>query len=209
MNQFSRFSRSALVALAFSSLPAFAQGGPGGFELTPFGGYRFEGNVTIGDQFESIFDEGVDIDEGASYGVILDIPLSSGWQLEFLGSRQSTQAIRDGGLFNPRRAVADLDVTYAHVGVAYNWRFGQVTPFFAGSVGATLLDPDLPNADSETRASASLGGGVKVRLGEHIGVRLEGRGFWTDTEDGGNDDCCQDEGGLFQGEALAGLVFSW
>lgn len=200
--------RLSLVALAVC--PAFAASAQrGDFELTPFAGYRFEGNVTIGDAFESIFDEDVDIEEGESFGVILGIPLSSGWQLEFLGSRQSTQAVRDGGLFNPRREVADLDVTYAHVGIAYNWRFGHVTPFVTGSVGATILDPASSQADNETRGSASLGGGIKIHLAEHIGIRLEGRGYWTDTEDGERDDCCEDEGGLFQGEALAGLVFSW
>lgn len=208
MNRNHPLLRLALFALAvFPAVAASAQSGD--FELTPFVGYRFEGNVTIGDAVDSIFDEDVDLDEGESFGIILGIPLSSGWQLEFLGSRQSTQAVRDGGLFNPRREVADLDVTYAHVGVAYNWRFGQVTPFIAGSVGATILDPDSARADNETRASASLGGGLKIHLAEHVGIRLEGRGFWTDTEDGEQDDCCEDEGGLFQGEALAGLVFSW
>lgn len=199
-----------LACTTFSALPVLAQPGNAGFEITPFVGYRFEGNVTIGDEFESIFEEGVDIDEGESFGVILDIPLTSGLQLEFLGSRQSTVAIRNGGIFNPTFEIGDIDVTYAHVGVAYNWRFGQVTPFIAAGVGATILDPDAPGSDDDTRASASLGGGVKIHLAEHFGLRLEGRGYWTDTEDGDRDDrCCRDEGGLFQGEALAGLVFSW
>jgi|CXWL01.1.fsa_nt_gi opacity protein-like surface antigen len=212
MTQIERLFRLAPASLlvAFAALPAAAQSSDASFELTPYFGYRFEGNVTIGDSFDSIFDEGVDIDEGESFGVILDIPLTHGLQLEFLGSRQSTQAIRSGGIFNPSIDIADIDVTYAHVGLAYNWRFGQVTPYLAGSVGATILDPDLPNSDNETRASASLGGGVKIHLAEHVGIRLEGRAFWTDTEDGNGDDrCCEDEGGLFQGEALAGLIFSW
>lgn len=203
-------SAALFAGFAFSSPPVAAQSRGAGFELTPFVGYRFEGNVTIGDAFESIFDEGVDIDRGESFGLILDIPLTSGLQLEFLGSRQSTQAVRNGGIFNPTVEIADLDVTYAHVGVAYNWRFGQVTPFIAGSVGATILEPDLPRSSNETRGSASLGGGIKIHLGEHLGIRLEGRGYWTDTEDGNDrDNCCEDQGGLFQGEALAGLSFSW
>ena len=67
-------------------------------------------------------------------------------------------------------------------------------------------------------ALLSRGGGVKVFFNEHVGLRFEGRGFFTvidDYDSGCYDDCCgcydyyEDGETLSQGQASAGLIFAW
>jgi len=204
-----------LIALLVPSLSAAQTGARLGhqngaqIELTPYVSYRFGGEVRDED-FHRDRHDSTDIEESEAYGVTLDVPIAGGFSLELLVSRQQTEAQFDEGLFEPSLDLGDIDVTYGHVGVLYQWRLGQVNPFVVGSIGGTLFDPSFPGADEETRVSIGLGGGVKLFLSEHVGVRLEGRGFWTDVEN--NDDRYRygDEGStLYQGEASAGLIFAW
>ncbi len=211
-----------LVSLLVAS-PSLAQSGnPSGygtartggqFELTPYVAYRFGGEVRSNDDYHDRYDS-TDIDESEAYGVTLDVPVAGGFSIELLVSRQQTQAQFDEGLFEPSFSLGDIDVTYGHVGALYQWHLGQARPFVVGSIGGTLFDPSFPGADDETRVSIGLGGGVKVFFAEHFGVRLEGRGFWTDVDDGNHRDRDRyrygDDGStLFQGEASAGLIFAW
>ena len=52
-------------------------------------------------------------------------------------------------------------------------------PFVAVGLGLTRLLPEPDGLSDETRFSASFGAGVKLWLGRHVGIRLEGRGFFT------------------------------
>jgi hypothetical protein len=136
--------------------------------------------------------------------------------LELLASQQSTELRFDQGLFGGDADIADLDVTYFHVGMLVQGDNPEVTPFFVASAGATRLDPDVPGADTESRFSVSLGGGVKVFFSRNIGLRFEGRGFWTAIDDSDDDFCdrgCDwddyDNDDLTQGQASLGLIFAW
>jgi opacity protein-like surface antigen len=186
------------------------------FELTPTLSYRFGGTIYRGDS--SLFSNDVTIDDSVAYGATFDIPLSSNMQLELLANRQSSQLRFDQGLFGTNIDVADIDVSYYHVGLLWQWGRGQVIPFFTASLGDTNLDPKVPGASSDDRFSMSLGGGVKVLFTDSIGLRFEGRGFFTDIG-GGNSrnhrynscdyygDCYNDT--LSQGQASIGLIFAW
>lgn len=197
-----------LLLLALAVVPP-AHARTDRFELTPYVSYRFGGEVHDDGYYRNRNDS-TDIDETEAYGITLDIPLPAGLALEFLVSRQQTSAQFDNGLFEPSTNLGDIDVTYAHVGVLYQWDVGQVVPFVVGSIGGTIFDPSFPGADSETRLSLGLGGGVKVFFAEHVGVRLEGRGFWTDFEDNGDRYHYGDDNRtLYQGEASVGLIFAW
>jgi len=79
------------------------------------------------------------------------------------------------------------------------------------SIGATNINPDLQGLDSETAFSTSFGGGVKVFFGKHVGMRFEGRGYYTildtNSNDGGCDYYCYDYGeDMWQSEFSAGLI---
>ena len=203
----------ALQALA-TALPAHAQPlGDGGVELTPYVAYRFGGEIdTDRDPFFRDRGGDTDVEEGEAFGLILDVPLRDRFMLELLVSHQETEAEIDEGLFEESRGLGDVSVTYGHVGILYGWPLGHAEPFVVGSLGGTLVDPDFPGSDEETRFSVGFGGGVKLWLAEHVGLRVEARGFWTDL--GGDDDFDdrfdRDDGdGLFQGEVTAGLILTW
>ena len=190
----------------------------GHFELTPTFSYNFGGTIRAEDSNFSNFD--LDAADSESYGVSFGIPLSPWAQIELLASRQQTQLEYDRGLFGGNRGVADFDVTYYHVGGLFQWGNGQIHPFFVASLGVTNLNPNVPGAADENKFSGSLGGGVKIFFTDNIGLRLEGRGFWT-VLDGNNNDyhwdhdchnCGYDYGysnTFDQGQASAGLIFAW
>jgi hypothetical protein len=187
------------------------------FEITPTASYNFGG--TIDAEETDLFDFDLEAADSAAFGITFDIPVSPWAQIELLASRQSTELEFDEGLFGGSTGVADFDVSYYHVGGLFSWGSGQIHPFIVASLGVTELSPDVPGASSETRFSASLGGGVKIFFSDHVGLRLEGRGFWTALDDYDNDyydyccddfDCGCDYGSEFtQGQASAGVIFSF
>lgn len=208
--------RRAMSALLFliplsSLFPAAVAAQQRRFEITPFAGYRLSGEVDSSSRLGFDFDQDVEIDESAIYGVIFDIPLTPNWQLELLANRQQTTFSVDEGLFSPTEELGDVDLSYFHAGFLYQWGGGQVSPFIVGTLGLARIEPDFPELDGENYFSGSLGGGVKIFLSENIGLRLEGRGFWTDIETDFEEryDRYDADGAITQGEASAGLIIAF
>lgn len=185
------------------------------FEFTPFAGFHFGGEF---DEDAEVFPSGVsefELDDTESVGVILGIGVTRGLQVELIWSRQETELIEDR-FFGGGSGRSDLDLSYYHAGVAYQWKIGQVRPFVAASLGVTELEPARADLEGDTRASVGLGGGVKLMFSKNIGLRLEGRLLVTDTgdDDHGCDDCYCDEydcdnDSLAQGVLRAGLVIAF
>jgi len=181
------------------------------FELTPFIGYRWGGTIFADQTF--IFGQDVDVEPSANFGVNFGIPLGdSGFKLELMANRQSSELATDGGLFEPEDEVADIDVTYLHAGLQIPFaRSRNATPYVIVSAGLANLDPDLTGVDAEQRFSASAGLGVKVPMSRALSFRFEGRGYYTALEEDSDCSFCdyfynQD---FYQGEVNAGLVFSF
>jgi opacity protein-like surface antigen len=150
-----------------------------GFELTPFIGYTGGGDFTNVATGKSL-----SLDETSSYGILLGFkqapdPKQPGtaW-LELYLSRQQTQ-LRFGSAASVVKPTLDLDIEYYHIGGTYGQAEGKVQPFVAGTFGATRMVPQQYGLSSETKFSLSLGGGVKLYLTEHVGIRLEGRWLGT------------------------------
>jgi opacity protein-like surface antigen len=191
-----------------ASFSAIAQ--PVGVEITPMVGFRTGG--TIAYDVTNVFGDDVKTDDSATFGLIVDIDLSRYWQLELLANHQKSDLEYRGNLFEPDIQLGDMDVTYWHVGINYRYIAGNVHPFIGLTVGGATLDPKLEGLDSENRFSGSLGGGVKVFLHRNIGIRLEGRGYWTSIDER-SATCCngywsQDEDFL-QAEASVGVIFAF
>jgi hypothetical protein len=211
--------RKALFAvLSLSSLslllPAAAPAQIARFEITPTVGYRFNGDLNVSRNTDTIFDSNAEIKESAVYGVTVDVPFNQNWQLELLANRQDSSFILDPGLFTPTQELGDVRLSYYHVGLLYQWGLGQVNPFFTFSGGLARIEPEFQQLDAENRFSASLAGGVKIFLSRNVGLRLEGRGYWTnlDTTLDDNDNRFGDRNqtdALYQGEASAGLIISF
>lgn len=204
--------RRALFTFALFLIPALAAAQPGSFEITPLAGYRLGGEFNAED--EDFFDEDLDaeIEESAIFGVIFGIPLTPNWKLELLANRQESSFIIDEGLLSPTVELGDVTVSMYHAGLAFEWGLGQVRPFIQGSLGLARIEPDFPELNAENRFSASLGGGAKIFFSPNVGLRLEGRGYWTDLGtdwDDRYDRYDSDDAGLFQAEASAGLIFAF
>lgn len=207
--------RKALILAGLLLIPAAALAQSHRFEVTPYAGWRFDGEFNVDGDF---LDEGnVRVDEGASFGVIFDVPLSPYWQLEFIANRQDSEFIADAGLFSPERSLGDVTIDLVNAGILFQWGPGQVQGFFSSGLGIARIDPENSALEAESRFSGNFGGGVKIFLAENVGLRFEGRGYWVDLQtdfddhDGHHDhDDDFDSGvGLWQGEASVGLIFSW
>jgi opacity protein-like surface antigen len=209
------FRRTLLRSSLVLCVPALvsAQSAAGRFELTPTISYAFGGEIQGEDTF--LFDTDLEAEESEALGLTFSIPIAAWAQLELMASHQPTQLEFDEGLFGGDLTIADFDVNYYHVGGLFSWGTGQIEPFVVASAGVTELDPDVPGASSETKFSMSFGGGVKIFFNRNVGVRFEGRGFWTAIDDY-NDDydyaCGCDYGydeGFTQIQASAGLILAW
>ncbi len=181
------------------------------FELTPFAGYTFGGkfeDMTSGASLE--------LEDDASFGLILNIRQSANTQWEILYSRQATQVNTPGLLISDPSL--DLDVHYIQGGGTYLADGNRARPFLAATLGATHFEPALAGFDSETFFSFSLGAGFQIRPNDRFGIRLEARAYGTvlqsDTDlfcqSGPDSSSCaiHSEGTvLWQFETLAGVVF--
>jgi hypothetical protein len=183
------------------------------FEITPTIGYRMGGELSATDN--DLFEVDVEIDESDVFGLTADLPIGvPGVQLELLARQQESTFQSDGGLFSPNIELVDVDISYYHVGLIWDWGPGQVNPFVAVAAGMARIDPDLPQVDAEFQFSGSLAGGVKIFFAPNFGVRLEGRGYWTVIDDEYGDDrgCCYHyryNEDLYQLEATAGLIVAF
>jgi Outer membrane protein beta-barrel domain len=201
-----RFPPSALAFLLFATA-AHAQVV---VELTPFGGYRFGGSLSVLDQRGA-----VDIKESGTFGANLGFLVNEDGELEALYVRQSTRLHEDG--FFTSRPVFDLAVENYHLGGNYLFRDEdvRVRPYIGMGLGITRLVPEPDDLESETRFSASFAVGMKVYLGEHFGLRFEARGFFTVLESDSTIFCGSFSGCLVsttgtelsQGEVRGGLIF--
>ena len=118
------------------------------------------------------------MDDAAAFGVQLGYRVGEG-EIELLYARQDTQ-LQTADLFTGA-PVFDLALETWQIGGTY--LFGdddaRARPFVAVGLGLTRLLPEPAGLSDETRFSASFGAGVKLWLGRHFGIRLEGRGFFT------------------------------
>lgn len=182
------------------------------FELTPFLGYRFGGTIYSGET--RLFRTDADVDPAPNFGVNFAIPLGeSGLKLELMANRQSSELGVDGGIFDPTTELAEIDVTYFHAGVQIPFAQSRsASPYVVVSGGIANLDPNILGIEAENKFSASAGLGVKVPISRNVGVRLEGRGYYTALERD-NEDCAicdwAYDHDFYQGEVNLGLVFSF
>ena len=191
-------------------LPGEAEAGRG-VEITPYAGYQIGGNFE-----DNTTGANIDVNEGGAFGLILDLSDTHETQYELFYGLQRTE-VTDSGTFGGK-SLFDLDIHYLHIGGTYMFPQGKVRPFVAGGLGATHFVPHGNGLDQKTYFSLSLGVGAKIPISDHVGVRLEGRGFLTILPES-SDIFCVSSGGAacnvrVQGDALgqflllAGVTFS-
>lgn len=196
----------ACLALAGPSV-GLGQDGPGNFEITPFGGYRFGGTFDITDS-----DESYELEDSPSFGLILNLRAAENTQWELLYSSQSTDAERIGS--EPQPAVG-IDMQVLQIGGTYQGGDERIRPYLAMTVGGTHVSSD---ADSDTFFSGSIGLGLQILPTKRVGIRVEARAYATLTDSetdlfcgtGPDQNICaiRLEGNVLgQFETFAGVVF--
>ena len=198
-----------IAALLLPSAPAF------GAELTLLAGYRSGGPSAELPLYACIAipapcpQPSVDARDGEAFGLIVDFPIrGKELMFEVLLNHQSGKFEDEGLAFievfpPPRRA--GFDLTYLHAGLLRQWPKPRVSPFAAVGVGIAQLEVDRPlffffETIDEDRLSASLAGGLKIRLNDWFALRVEGRGYWADMPESAGED-------LFQLELSSGVSF--
>jgi opacity protein-like surface antigen len=156
----------------FVSSPALAQQvlQPARVELTPFVGYQSD--ETFKDELTGT---NLKLENAHSAGLIVDVDVAPGSQVEILYSRaKSSLAPERGGA-----VLTDVKVEYLHIGGLLVYGNDRVRPFFGATLGMTRFSPDAPRLEGDTNFSLGFVGGVKLFLTKNIGLRLEARGFAT------------------------------
>ena len=183
------FSGSAVAAAALLCLASPARAAEpqrphaNDFEFTPFVGFM------AGGEFEDPTDNSDrDLDEDSNFGLIVDAATADGWRFyELLYTTQSTSV--DGA------TPLDMDVQYLQIGGIVTYPdASRVIPYFGLTVGAARFSPDAPGFDDETKIAASVAGGLRVPITDHIGVRLDLRAFITVLDTDGDLFCVSSEG---------------
>jgi len=212
--QFSKFLFFLLFAVTIFSSSTFAQK----VEITPFYGYMFAGTVTG-------YSGDLNIRNDGMYGLMLDVTVKPGMQVELYYSRSDTRAdfVEYRG---PTYKLTDLSVNYFQLGfLGTIKKMKNIQLYGTFSLGATLFSPSGEPYDETPEIyyfedywlfSVTLGGGAKIFLSERIGIRLEGRlmmpitwaggGFMVGT--GGSGFYLGGGSAILQGSLTAGLIIA-
>jgi opacity protein-like surface antigen len=153
------------------------------WEFTPFYGYMgggaFEDSTTNTDR---------DLDEDNSLGLIINAAADQWRHYEFMYVKQGTSL--EGTV------PMDLDVEYLQIGGTVSYQDTEtVIPYFGMTVGASRFSPDGAGLDDETRFAFSVGGGFKVPITDHFGVRFDARAFVSLLNSDGSIFCASDSSG--------------
>jgi hypothetical protein len=155
-----------ILLVSGCAVPASAQT----VEIAPFAGYRFGGDL-----FELATNHPLDLDGAPAFGGAVSVEMRDGLWFEALFSHQQADVDVPGGPFGPpRRTRAVVDHWLA--GGRQDFGTDRARPFATGFLGLTRYGAE---GDDELRFTLGAGGGVKVALQRHLGVRLDGRVFTT------------------------------
>ena len=139
-------------------------------EISPFGGYRFGGDL-----FEIVARRPVDVDGAPSFGVIVDVPIDRENQFEGLFTHQDATALVPIQSFGPP-ARYHFTVDHLQGGALHDFGYGRLRPFLTGMLGLTRY---AGPGDSEIRFTMGAGVGGKLFPVSHVGVRLDSRVYAT------------------------------
>jgi opacity protein-like surface antigen len=149
-------------------------------EVSPFIGGRMGGSVPV--QSEVTIPEGdvnkIKFDSGLAYGVSAGYNMTEHLGVEFMWSRQDTNAVAQfsGGGQLDEKADAKLDQFLGNILVNLRDEEEKFRPFLLFGLGATRA---AALGSSETKFAFTAGGGVKYWFSQNIGIRAQAR--WAPT----------------------------
>jgi len=183
-------------------------------EIIPILGYRGGGEF-----IDNATNQKHTLESSEVYGLILSWPYERGKNIEVYYSHQETQL--NSISINPPSPSGSsvnipLSIDYLHIGgTAPISDEEKLKTFVTGGLGFTYSSPDYTGAQSDLRASFSIGIGLKYPMTERISLRLETRGLATLYDNNSAIFCSGGcslsvNGNLFlQGEVFAGIGFKF
>ncbi len=180
-------------------------------EIIPLLGYRGGGEF-----IDETTNKKHTLESSEIAGLILSFPYEHGKTFEIYYSHQSTQlnSITISEPAPDNTVNIPITIDYLHFGgTAPISADKNLKTFVTGGLGFTYLSPDFTGAQSDLRASFSIGVGLKWPITDSIALRLETRGLATLYNNNSAIFCSGGcaisvNGNLFlQGEVFAGLGF--
>lgn len=172
----------------WTAVPVSAQSAR--FEISPYLGYRFGGNLHAGTVNQPTLPglEDLTFKEGLNLGLAGTVRLHEGILMEVFGERMGSKLEVENDTSQTAWPPIDVDIWYVHAGV--NWEVNNsyeapLRPLVGISLGATVLDPGESDRSSEARFSVGILLGVKYFPGDTFGFRLHGRFLTTYLANGG------------------------
>jgi hypothetical protein len=215
----------AVAATLAGVASASAQLRSGTVEINPFAGYLFGGEITHRGVYYPVYpcnnpgcqgqDANVDVDDDVTYGGRIGYNFSSLFEAEFQYSQTNTQFVARP--FNgPDVNFGDLKIEYFLGYMTFNFGHGRVVPYFTIGAGAANLIPNIAGSfsTSEVRYTGSLGGGVKLFLTPHFGLRFDGRAYSTYLGNNSHVYCnpngfCTNQTWLTNGDVNGGFIIAF
>jgi opacity protein-like surface antigen len=182
-------------------------------EVIPLLGFRGGGEF-----IDTIDDRNRTLESSDIYGLILSWPYERGKNFEVYYSHQSTNlnSITISTPAPDNSVDIPLTIDYLHFGgTAPISDEDKLKTFVSGGLGFTYMSPDYTGAQSDLRASLSIGVGLKWPMTDRIALRLETRGLATLYNNNSAIFCSGGcaisvSGNMFlQGEVFAGLGFKF
>lgn len=183
-----RISKWLFMSVLFLSLAALhtsAQFSPSSheFEVTPFGGTRFGGQIqfnppatyTNGTTSETV--DYIGIKSSVDYGVYADYLIWPSFQAEFMWNRQPTEFRAHNANTGELTNIASANLDMYQWGALWEFRGdpAKLKPFAVFGLGFTHFGDNNVLQGMYNRFSYSIGGGVKYSLGQHVGLRADVR----------------------------------
>jgi hypothetical protein len=135
-------------------------------EITPFIGYETGAKINTSTGY-------LRIGSGLNYGGAINVGLGGGRFGEFSYNHMASDLYLDGVI---REDICNLAVDYYSFGVLQEMiPESKATPYGLFSLGWVNYRPTSGNYNSENKMHVSLAGGLKVRLAERVGIRLQAR----------------------------------
>ena len=210
-------SLAVAAAAMLSASPLCAQVRQGTVEIEPFAGYLFGGRFSRGTT--DLFPYSVDVADEPTYGGRVGFNVTSLFEVEFQYSQTETEfeATNGGGIFGPGATrLGDLKIQYFLGYTTFNFGHGRFVPYVTVGAGAATLTPEVAgvNTSSDTRFTASLGGGLKAFFTPHFGLRFDGRAYTTSLGDRNYSSCdyyygCSTSNWLTNGTATGGILIAF
>ena len=174
-----------LLLLVFIAIAPLTTSAQTSYELTPFGGTRFGGQIAFNPpalfaptgSTSSTAVDFISIKSSFDYGVLFDYGVWPGFQLEFMWNHQPTELGAHDLITDVTSPVgpATLDM--------YQWGFltefrgdrAKLKPFVVAGLGFTHFNTNGALSDFGNRFAYNIGGGVKYQFDRHVGLRLDVR----------------------------------